>query len=316
MKKFSIVIPVYNVENYLMECVNSILNQTFDDYEILLIDDGSTDKSGTICDEIAYQNDKIKVIHKKNGGLSSARNEGIRQASGEYIIFLDSDDYWNDYNALYKFAKLLDENNSDVLIFGMKKYFEDIDKYEKCSYKKNNFDNLTDMIKQEKFKASANNKIVKLKFIKEKKILFPINKLSEDITWCMYLIDKCEKFFYFDEKIYVYRQRNGSITHSKNIKHIYDILEQCSYGIEEYKKSSKKETIYSFLDYEYCTAIFLSTYKCFSKDTELRKKINECKLLLNYGVSKKTKIIKLFNNIIGFKGTYKLLSIYYKIKCK
>lgn len=88
----SIIVPVYNVEEYLRECVDSVLNQTYSDVEVILVDDGSTDQSGNICDEYAKMDSRIKVIHKKNRGVSSARNTGIETASGERIIFVDSDD--------------------------------------------------------------------------------------------------------------------------------------------------------------------------------------------------------------------------------
>lgn len=89
----SIIVPVYNVEKYLKTCINSLLEQKLDAYEIILVDDGSTDSSGGICDEYAKKHEKIQVIHKKNGGLSSARNTGIENAVGKYIGFVDSDDY-------------------------------------------------------------------------------------------------------------------------------------------------------------------------------------------------------------------------------
>ena len=99
-KKYSIIVPAYNVENYLEQCINSILVQSFNNYEIIIVNDGSTDKTGKICDNFASKNKQIKIIHKKNGGLSSARNTGLEFASGEYNIFLDSDDFWIDKNFL------------------------------------------------------------------------------------------------------------------------------------------------------------------------------------------------------------------------
>ena len=94
--KVSIIIPVYNVEKYLEECVNSILNQKIKNYEIILVDDGSTDSSGEICDKMSANNQEITVIHQKNQGLSEARNSGIKKATGEYLMFVDSDDFINE----------------------------------------------------------------------------------------------------------------------------------------------------------------------------------------------------------------------------
>ena len=111
--KISVIVPVYNVEKYLTKCVDSIMNQTYKDLEIILVDDGSTDNSGKICDEYVKKDKRFKVIHKKNGGLSDARNVGIKNSTGEYLSFIDSDDYIDNdmieclYNACIK-------NNADI----------------------------------------------------------------------------------------------------------------------------------------------------------------------------------------------------------
>ena len=119
---FSLILPVYNVEKHLRKCMNSILNQTFKgNIEIILIDDGSTDQSGKICDEYAAINQKIKVIHKKNGGLCAARNCGMQYATGKYIWFIDSDDYIED-DALLKFYEEIEQFEWDVLLFS---FFEE-----------------------------------------------------------------------------------------------------------------------------------------------------------------------------------------------
>lgn len=118
--KFSFIIPVYNAEHFLPRCIDSILNQSFPDFEILLIDDGSTDKSASICDEYSKQDSRIHVIHQPNSGVSSARNIGIEKAKGEWIWFVDSDDYILN-NSLYKISQYLNDNsNYDLYLFSYK----------------------------------------------------------------------------------------------------------------------------------------------------------------------------------------------------
>lgn len=111
----SVIIPIYNVEEYLEKCVNSVLNQTYSDLEIILVDDGSTDNSGKICDELKNKDNRIIVIHQENQGLSAARNAGIAKALGEYIAFVDSDDYIMEdmYETLYK---NLEKTDADISI--------------------------------------------------------------------------------------------------------------------------------------------------------------------------------------------------------
>ena len=131
--KFTVIIPVYNVAAYLAKCIDSVLKQEFKQYEVILIDDGSTDESGTICDKFAEQDKRIVVIHQKNKGLSAARNIGIENAKGEYILFLDSDDYWHDSSALNIIYSRLNVSNADILSFNYMKFCDDV--FEKPYFK-------------------------------------------------------------------------------------------------------------------------------------------------------------------------------------
>ena len=122
-KKISVIVPVYNVEQYLERCVDSIINQTYKNLEIILVNDGSTDNSGQLCDELAKKDSRIRVIHKENGGVSEARNFGVKEISGEYVIFIDSDDYINKrmINVLYSQIKL---EEADVSVCGVMNVYE------------------------------------------------------------------------------------------------------------------------------------------------------------------------------------------------
>ena len=130
----SIIIPIYNIEKYVEQCVNSVLEQSYKKFEVLLIDDGSKDKSGEICDILCGLDDRVRVIHKKNGGLSSARNEGIINSKGDYIIFMDGDDYWDDSDFLHDIVNGLNKSNADLINFGFRKYYEDTDVVEQSRY--------------------------------------------------------------------------------------------------------------------------------------------------------------------------------------
>ena len=118
MHFFSVIIPIYKVEKYLNRCIDSVLNQSYKDLEVILVDDGSPDKCPEICDEYAKKDKRVKVIHKENGGASDARNYGIKAASGEYLMFLDSDDYWEGTECLKNIVEKLKKNKVDVLVHG------------------------------------------------------------------------------------------------------------------------------------------------------------------------------------------------------
>ena len=122
--KISIIVPIYNIENYIEKCLTSIINQTYNNYELILVNDGSTDSSETICKKIAKENKQIKYFYKKNGGLSDARNYGIRKSSGEYLMFVDGDDFLESKDSLKKIVSRLESSSLDVLQYKMKYYYE------------------------------------------------------------------------------------------------------------------------------------------------------------------------------------------------
>ena len=133
--KVGIIYPIYSlsvpliVKQYLEKCINSILAQTLYRFELVLVDDGSPDNCGKMCDVYAVKDNRIRVVHKKNGGLSSARNAGIDVCVGSYVIFIDSDDFWDDENALKKIYSNLLESNAELLVFPAKRYYEKNDTY-------------------------------------------------------------------------------------------------------------------------------------------------------------------------------------------
>ena len=157
--KISVIIPVYNTEKYLKECVESVLAQTYHNLEILLINDGATDSSPQICESYAKQDARIKLIHKENGGLSDTRNMGIKQCSGDYVLFLDSDDYWDDPKMVEKLADQMQQYPVDILNFRYKKYMEDTKQFVPC------LKSVEDIKQQEKLE----------KFFKEENTWFPDN---------------------------------------------------------------------------------------------------------------------------------------------
>ena len=123
-KLVSIVVPVYNVEKYLERCVDSLINQTYKNIEIILVDDGATDNSGELCDKLLFKDSRIKVFHKLNGGLSDARNYGINQATGEYLLFVDSDD-WVENEIVEKLYNSIEQNSADISVCGFNDLVDD-----------------------------------------------------------------------------------------------------------------------------------------------------------------------------------------------
>lgn len=224
--KISVIIPVYNVEKYLRRCIQSVIEQTYNDLEIILVDDGSNDKSGVMCDEYSLQDSRIIVIHKKNGGLSSARNVGIEVAKGDAIFFLDSDDYIS-VDCLKNMSSLMEVENADIAIIQMKYIGEDVnEEFNDTIANKivvmNAEKAIEESLYQRMYSCCAPAKLYKKEVIGD--IRFPLGRVSEDLATCHLLINNAKKIVYSSYWGYYYRQHNSSIMHVFNPKRM-DALE-------------------------------------------------------------------------------------------
>ncbi len=227
--RLSVIIPVYRVEIYLHECVDSVLRQSYRNLEVILVDDGSPDSSPQICDEYAAQDPRVKVIHKENGGLSDARNFGLRAATGDYVIFLDSDDYWGEGDAMARAVAILDNNPTiDLLYFDCTRLsntgrstnppldtskINGKDKLEIISY----------LIEEDRFFVTAWSKFIKREIITNNKLSFKKDLLSEDYDWNFWITIYSRTLWVMDSNFYIYRQREGSIISNMSTKHLFDI---------------------------------------------------------------------------------------------
>lgn len=210
--KISVIVPVYNVAKYLERCVDSILTQTFRDYEVLLIDDGSTDQSGELCDKYAKENACIRVIHKENGGLSDARNVGMDNARGEFISFVDSDDYiaCNMLECLYFLAQ---ENKADVVVCGTRDCYETGTRITSNQEIFMNFEGkeaLRQAFVGKYFGMSVCNKLFHSELCQAYR--FPKGKTSEDVFFTPYVIMGAKRVSFTSEPLYNYWHRKDSIT--------------------------------------------------------------------------------------------------------
>lgn len=229
--KISIIVPVYNVEEYITECIDSILSQTYKDWELILVNDGSTDNSGKICDEYALKDNRINVIHKENGGLSSARNAGIDVAKGEYITFIDSDDVLLNNDIYDKIIKIFNEDKSiDVVQYDVIHKWQSSEEHKRLYPFKIYYNklNILEGYLTEKIHVACWDKVFKTEIFKD--IRFPFGQISEDIAIIPMIVEKINKLQVSDIGYYGYRYREGSITISS-----YDIKKTKSAYISCYK---------------------------------------------------------------------------------
>lgn len=222
----SVIVPVYKVEKYLDKCISSIVNQTYKNLEIILVDDGSPDNCPQICDEWVKKDTRIKVIHKPNGGLSSARNTGLDICKGEYICFVDSDD-WIEPNYVHELYTTLHQNNADMSICGISnineqgKEIRHITPIAKSYYSNDEKFNL--IAEKSIMVVIAWNKMYKKKIWKN--LRYPLNKINEDEFVLFDLINNTENGISVTfQNLYNYLNRSNSITHNSNSNGIFDAL--------------------------------------------------------------------------------------------
>lgn len=222
--KISIIVPVYKTEDYIDRCIRSIIEQSYRNIELILVDDGTPDKAGIICDEYAGKDNRIKVIHQENAGQSVARNNALKIATGDYLCFVDSDDYVAS-NLLERLHKLITDNDADISVVNYQSFFGDkviSDDAEACNI---SVYNNTDMIKNihtvndELFVVMWGKLFKKSLF---ERIQFPAGRICEDLYVLYQLYDKAEKSVYSDEKLYYYYRGNVSSSTFSINKRFYD----------------------------------------------------------------------------------------------
>lgn len=211
----SIIIPIYNVEEFLPKCLDSIVCQLRDDWELILVNDGSTDESGRICEEFAAGKDNVQVVFKSNGGLSDARNAGIKVAKGEWIYFLDSDD-WLKEDAIQKLLNFAIDNKCEVVQGGIYYAYSDRLLYRKPSKTEaentvlDNNDAMHQLILNDRVKNFAWGKLYRADLIRD--LIFPVGKYFEDSYWQHNAMHRVTRYGIIDEPLYYYRQRETSIS--------------------------------------------------------------------------------------------------------
>lgn len=316
---FSIIVPIYNSEGYLRDCIDSILSQTFTEFELLLIDDGSTDGSAVICDEYASKDQRIKVIHKQNGGQSSARNAGIRQADGEYFIFIDSDDSLNDDYALEKFAALIKESSApDIIISKTWNGNPDIPQ---------NGDALLEFLvksgfREKTFCTAIWDKIYKQSLIKSNNLMFEEGYVHEDILWLFMVLHNVSRFVVTDMAFYLHNAVENStirdMTDKSVLKRAVSKLNVTLLGVKYFQLCNR---CVRYAANEFYIGIYINGLAeglKLKNSKDIQDFLNEVKktaVIFRYGIhtdNKKYKILSLLYAVAGYKGIIKFIEKKYR----
>lgn len=317
--EFTVIIPVYNVAPYLRKCISSVLEQEFQSYELILVDDGSTDGSKEICDEYTNADSRIKVLHQKNQGASVARNKGIEKALGEYIIFLDGDDYWYDKKVLNKIYLRLKLSNAEVLSFNYVKIYTDmtdkpyLKEHKNMPLNRGEKESLKYQIDRDIWLSCPWNKVIKRRLFDNGNLKFRPGITSEDIDWCFRLALYAERFDFIADVIVCYRQRQTSISNAITVKKmdvLIDNIEECLSLLIQNKDNKNADILKPYIGYQYGTAIYLLTLIDNKKEYKrLISRLNEKKNILKWSHNPKIRLIRIAEGIGGIKFTVALCRI-------
>jgi len=319
---FSIIIPVYNVEKYIDKCIYSVIEQEYKNFEIILVDDGSPDRCPEICDEYAKKDSRIRVMHKVNGGLSSARNCGINIATGEYILFLDSDDFWNSKKALMNLYDSLKNEDIDVLVYNNIERSCITNKEKVCDriYDVGFMENaskeetLKYLLQNNLFPGAAWLTVTKRKMLINKKLYFIEGIKAEDIDWLIKVYLEADTFSAINEAFYVYlKYRNDSITGTADAKSIDDLLYTIGLWQNKLRDDSYKYIANDFnrlLGWHYACALLVYNNLNRNQKKECKKKLKVYKYMLKYP----NNLLLRYARVLPITIISLLLNIYRSIK--
>lgn len=321
---FSIIIPIYNTEKELPRCLDSILNQEYPNFEIILVDDGSRDRSGELCDQYARKNKQIKVVHQENTGCSAARNAGVNVAKGDFLIFVDSDDMWEGTEGLSKLAQTAMENeNADVLLFGIRIYKEDGTPEKElqpnlpltCSPEKGTV--LRHLVYRYQYVSASYCKAISRDMFLKNDLYFVKGLLSEDIEWSARVMIASRQIAVCHVSIYKrIRRGNGSITSQIGERNIRDILASLEKGIPYAEIHAESPHLlmlyYEYWSYQYAMLLcLLSIVKDSQEYLAFIERMKKLSWLLKFHHVPKVRLVNIAYRILGIEKTVLLLGRYY-----
>lgn len=318
----SVIIPVYNVENYLERCLDSVLNQSYENLEVILVDDGSTDNSGSICDEFATKDTRIKVIHKENGGLSSARNKGLEDMTGSYLTFIDSDDVIHKDMIKNMYSVSLD-NNAQIAVCEFQEFYSDCapEIAEEPQVEYRIVDRKSALLMYDgcygTLMLSACNKLYKRAVFEE--IRFPLGRKCEDLATIYKVVFNYERVAVLKNKYYYYFIRTNSIMHSSKrptfdaVMAFDEFIQYCEINIEE---ADFKQKMVSLLAKRKADTVLEDYYY------SVKRKVDKAELMrikeLYYNIRpqlKKMDVLRLQYRVFEFCPLlfYVCVDIYYRL---
>lgn len=326
--KLSIIIPVYNVEQYLQSCVQSVITQTYQDLQVILVNDGSTDSSGVLCDQLAQQDTRVQVVHKENGGLSDARNAGLCVATGEYVAFLDSDDVYLLNDGLEQLMALAQAEQPDVLLF------QAVDVYPNHQSVRKAYDEawiathsgtevFHQLVRTQSFNMSACFQLVRRNLLEQHQIYFEKGLLSEDVDWSLRLWRHVSKVRAINLSLYGYQHREGSISTTYTIRNLRSYEHIFAKFVQLYKERVVEaaaelywQTVMGYLAQMYTNCLYNYGQLSIQERKDNYYILKDYVLLLNHSISIKSHRVVKLKRWIGLRLTVWVFMQYGNIRRK
>lgn len=326
--KLSIIIPVYNVEQYLQSCVQSVITQTYQDLQVILVNDGSTDSSGILCDQLAQQDSSIQVVHKENGGLSDARNAGLMVATGEYVAFLDSDDVYLFNDGLEQLMALAQAEQPDVLLF------QAVDVYSNHQSARKAYDEawiaahsgmevFHQLVRTQSFYMSACFQIIRRELLEQHQIYFEKGLLSEDVDWSLRLWRHVSKVRAMNLPLYGYQHRDGSISTTYTLRNLRSYEHIFAKFVQLYKERVVEtatelywQTVMGYLAQMYTNCLYNYGQLTIQERKDNYYILRDYASLLNHSISIKSHRVVKLQRWIGLRLTVWVFMQYGNIRRK
>ena len=314
-KVVSVIIPIYKVELYLEACVDRVFSQTYRNIEVILVDDGSPDRCPQICDSYAEKDSRVLVIHKENGGLSDARNAGIEVATGDYILFIDGDDYWSSNTVVEELLEIATETDADVINFGNTVFYDDSNEQVSAwlpeTLHEYTVQNADEMTQYHAYISSACMKFMKAGLVKDNP-RFESGKVSEDIVWSANLLIRANKYVSIRRPYYCYRHRHNSISKTLKAKSCVDLADAIStcVKIAEEAPASKKQALLRYASYQLGTFVIVQAIaeEC---PVECLNQMSNVAWILKYRErNRKMSILAAMVRIMGFNNTCRVVKLF------
>ena len=320
--RLSVIIPVYNVEQYLQNCVQSVLTQTYQDLQVILVDDGSTDSSGILCDQLAQQDSRIQVVHKVNGGLSDARNAGLKVATGDYVAFLDSDDVYLQADGLAQLMAVAQAEQLDVLLFQA----VDIYPHRQSARKAYDTDYLAthtgievfhQLVRTQSFNMSACFQLIRRDLLEQHQIYFEKGLLSEDVDWSLRLWRYVSKVRAINLPLYGYQHRDGSISTTYTIRNLRSYEHIFAQFVKLYQERVVNDATeyYWHTTMGYLAQMYTSCLYAYGQIDRKDKKeayaiLLQYASLLNHTISAKSNRVVKLKRVVGLRMTIWVFALY------